>query len=355
MIASHSESIAAAQGEPEQLEQLGQRAVEKLDQLLCAYLEELRRELEPALLQAVFQLVTQSNPEAYNGLAPEQRSQLRSRISELCQRCSCLLTVEQLAVLAMRLRAGAARPEGEEAEQQENFVDADLALPNQPTISLSLEAPNLLEGFDPLAFCPKAGPADESLKNEVDVDFEAEEAMGLFTQLLQQSSSIPPATASLLPPTSALPMPREPYSLMRWLRGWELALQRRLRNLSHAVNLELMRCELSNGLAPLPLLDAVLSGQFDSASAPANLLRLILPSGDSQGGHHPTLQAVLLRVADLDEARLPLRELRREIAHFERTLLRMARKVQHWKQRLNVLHAEQLWLEDNNQLVQRGS
>ena len=355
MIASHSESIAAAQGELDKLEQLGQRAVEKLDQLLYAYLKELRRELEPALLQAVFQLVTQSNPEAYNGLAPEQRSQLRSRISELCQRCSCLLTVEQLAVLAMRLRAGAARPEEEEAEHLENFVDADLALPNQPTISLSLEVPNLLEGFDPLAFCPTAVPAAEPQKNEVDLDFEAEEAMGFFAHLLQQSSSIPHAAAALSPPTSALPMPREPYSLLRWLRGWELALQRRLRNLSHAVNLELMHCELSNGLAPLPLLDAVLRGQFDSASAPANLLRLILPSGESLGGSHPTLQAVLLRVADLDEARLPLRELRREIAHFERTLLRMARKVQHWQQRLNVLHAEQLWLEDNNQLVQRGS
>ena len=74
--------------------------------------------------------------------------------------------------------------------------------------------------------------------------------------------------------TVAFPMPRHPLALHRWLQGWDKALTRRLRNLSHAVNVELLRFGLTRSLMPMALLDAVLEGQADAQSAPPNLLNI---------------------------------------------------------------------------------
>ena len=56
-------------------------------------------------------------------------------------------------------------------------------------------------------------------------------------------------------------MPTMPLELLRWLDGLDQAIVRRLRNLSHAINVELLRAGLASSLLPMSLLDAVLNGQ----------------------------------------------------------------------------------------------
>jgi hypothetical protein len=201
----------------------------------------------------------------------------------------------------------------------------------------------------------------DSSDGQVDEQFEAEEiqrqefdirsteAFALLQDLmggggLQRNPSLGPDAF-----TVAFPMPRHPLGLHRWLQGWDKALTRRLRNLSHAVNVELLRFGLTRSLMPMALLDAVLEGQADAQSAPANLLSLSLPLGPRGLEQDFNMHAVLLRSSDFEYLRPPLRRRRAQIRQLDKNLLRMARRQHHWQQRLAIRQAEQQWLEDNEQ------
>ncbi|MFM7312291.1 MAG: hypothetical protein ACKO0M_03830, partial [Cyanobium sp.] len=108
-------------------------------------------------------------------------------------------------------------------------------------------------------------------------------------------------------------LPRDPVELLRWMEGLEQALKRRLRDLSHGINIDLLRFGLSRGLLPLNLLEAVLKGEVETLPCPANVVRLQLPFGLSPGA--PPLQAIaiLLRTADLEMEEPRLRTFRRRI------------------------------------------
>ena len=69
-----------ARRELQSLEQLTDRAACKLYQLVAAYAADLRLQLEPLLLQAVFQVCTRQLPEAFNAMSEERRHALRERI-----------------------------------------------------------------------------------------------------------------------------------------------------------------------------------------------------------------------------------------------------------------------------------
>ena len=79
-------------------------------------------------------------------------------------------------------------------------------------------------------------------------------------------------------------LPTMPVALLQWMDAMDLALARRLRNLSHAINVQLLRCGLANALLPVNLLEAVLNGQMETQAAPSNLLRLQLPLAMGQLG-----------------------------------------------------------------------
>ena len=71
----------------------------------------------------------------------------------------------------------------------------------------------------------------------------------------------------------------------------ELALGRRLRNLYHAINVELLRGGVGRSLLPVSLLDAVLDGQLETMAAPRQpyaaapaFRRQPLPTGPDHGG-----------------------------------------------------------------------
>jgi len=141
-------------------------------------------------------------------------------------------------------------------------------------------------------------------------------------------------------------LPREPLLLLQWLDGVERALTRRLRNLSQAINGDLLRCGLSRGLLPVSLLEAVLHGQVETLASPANVLRLQLPFGLKPGA--PPLQAlaILLRRVDLEMEEPRLRTCRRRLQQHRQEVRRMAHQYRRLQRRLQAHEAERLWLQD---------
>ena len=145
-------------------------------------------------------------------------------------------------------------------------------------------------------------------------------------------------------------LPRDPLLQLRWWTHLDRALRRRLRNLSHAVNVELLRVGLAQGLLPMGLLDAVLDGQLEALPAPANLLRLPLPlpEGHALGEAMPTqVLALLLRSGDLEFEQPRLRSCRKRLEQRRRALRTMAKRYGGWQRRLRALQAEQQWFQDS--------
>ena len=157
----------------------------------------------------------------------------------------------------------------------------------------------------------------------------------------------PEGLPSWLPsdPPEAL-LPRDPLLLLQWLEALEQALVRRLRNLSHAINVDLLRFGLSRGLLPESLLDAVLQGQIETLSSPANVLRLQLPFGLRPGAPPLQVLAILLRPVDLEMEEPRLRTCRRRLQQHRQEVRRMAQQYRRLQRRLQAHEAERLWLHD---------
>jgi len=135
-------------------------------------------------------------------------------------------------------------------------------------------------------------------------------------------------------------------ALLLWLDGFERAIAQRLRNLSHALNVELLRQGVSRSLLPVSLLDAALEGQLEPLSAPANVLRVPLPFGSPDGPAALEAGAVLLRLSDLELEQPKLRTCRSRVQQHRQELRRMAQHYRRLERRLQSLEAEQLWLQD---------
>jgi hypothetical protein len=140
-------------------------------------------------------------------------------------------------------------------------------------------------------------------------------------------------------------LPKDPTLLQLWLEGFEQALSRRLRNLSHAINVEFLRQELSATLLPPSLLDAVLAGRLETQSAPANLLRLPLPLPAAASPHGLVGHALLLRCGDLEGEHPQLRTCRQRLQRLRQELRKMALLQTRLQQRLRTQEAERLWMQ----------
>ncbi len=339
---------------------------------LALYLQVLRDGLLQAVRQACFHLVTQVHPHRYGALPAERRRTLQRRLEALVRRCCSLLTVEQLAHLAGEI-------EREQLQQQHNhhqrLIEAleqrqretESSTRPEGSVHLALDLPisaAMLQGDHLASLIPGAteeaeGAMEEAESSARSAESQTDEAQMAELETRQAMEAMAEAFAGVLGGTTDLVgnaarsdsslLPSEPLLLLRWLGGFEQALGRRLRNLSHSLNIELLRLGISQALLPMSLLDAVLEGQLEAQPAPANLLRLPLPfQPDSQGGPGLEAVALLLRPADLELELPPLRTCRRRLQQAQQQVRRMARESARLQRRLATLEAEQLWLQDIN-------
>ena len=111
------------------------------------------------------------------------------------------------------------------------------------------------------------------------------------------------------------------------------ALERRLRNLSHAVNVQMLRSGLAQTLLPISLLEAVLKGQVETQPTATNVLRLRLPLAIGDLDQGMDVLCVLLRSNDLEFDSLRLRQCRKRLRAHHHALLTMVRQQRHWQRR----------------------
>jgi hypothetical protein len=364
---------------------------------LALYLQVLREGLLHAMQQACFHLATQVVPERYNQLPVERRQAFQRRLQELVKRTASLLTVEQLMGLAAQQQRRAHRRErvhqqrmleallnGDEPETNEPAAEPPPASPaTQPmgSINLSLDLPVSADLFDrglPALARPEAhhtgdepGNADRGMPQAESPGQAEQQLLQSLLQMaaegLQQGSpdaadhaSEPELSAETTPTISLAPtaeldtrvtaasLPRDPLLQLRWWSHFDRALRRRLRNLSHAVNVEMLRVGLAQGLLPMNLLDAVLDGQVEALPAPANVLRVPLPLGQMLGPAAPTeVLTLLLRSSDLEYEQPRLRTCRKRLEQRRRTLRTMAKRYRSWQRRLSAFEAEDQWFQDH--------
>ncbi len=148
-------------------------------------------------------------------------------------------------------------------------------------------------------------------------------------------------------------LPQTPIEMNLWLDSLEEALAIRLRNLSHAINVELLRSGIVTSLLPITLLDAALAGQVNSEDNSSNLLRMSLPiSKDFSDGIN--INCLLIRSSDLEFDEPKLRNCRSQLRKIRNILLKMVRQQRHWQSRsiANELH-EQWWQQP--QMTQKNT
>jgi hypothetical protein len=307
---------------------------------LALYLQVLRDHLLSAVHQACFHLVTQVHPQRYGALPLERRRRLQRRLEALVRRTRSLLTVEQLACLAAELHEERQQRILEALEERQRAQISEQV----PTgsVKLGLELPLSAEGWTDPSSSSGWAPTAEEAREEITPDLDA------FHGLPWSLASIVPAAEghdqSLLP--------SEPILLLQWLEGHEQALSRRLRNLSHAINVELLRHGVSSALLPMNLLDGALQGHLEVQAAPPGVLCLRLPfPGDDQKPAPLQASAVLLRLEDLEHGHPPLRTCRNRLRQAAQQVRRMAREFASLQRRLASLEAEELWLQDVQAII----
>ena len=362
---------------PGQLQALSRRLSQSNPELyrhVALYLQVLRQVLPQQVRQACFHLATQVHPLRYSELPVERRRLLHGQIQELVNRCCSLLTVEQLVILAAQISRERQRRDRHEREQLleeltwEGDGGAGEPEPLPPGSVQIAFAPPLAGGSflwgalgrgeapppdrdegrrgDPDDEPPQhrdgAQPEDPDEDSEEDPDEDSEADSEDDAPDGTPGGSGPEPADTLW---QAGRLPDDPERVLRWMDGMELALGRRLRNLSHAVNVELLRGGVSRSLLPVSLLDAVLAGQLETMAAPANLMRLPLPFPGARAPQAQTL-AVLLRPTDLELEEPRLRTCRRRLQQHRQEVRRMAQQFRRLQRRLRIHQAEQLWLQD---------
>lgn len=351
---------------------------------LALYLQVLRQVLPGRVERACFHLATRFHARRYLALDPAERRALQRRIQALVLRCSSLLTVEQLAVLAAQMaRESARRRRRVQRRLLERLTGGPDLAPPGPVRSAGgddaagvmaelLQRPELNAGavafpgslsfslrlVDDLESASAAAAAPATSESGAGDD---EHAAGASSAANEGSGGEPASAMDHGDPADTVPwavdggdpalwqqglLPADPLELLRWLDGLDLALQRRLRNLSHAINVELLRVGLCPTLLPVSLLDAALVGRVDSAQAPPQLLVLPLPFPAPGLADGARAVAVLLRDADLELEEPKLRTCRHRLQHHRQELRRMADRFRRLQRRLDIHQAERLWFQD---------
>ncbi|QNI45438.1 hypothetical protein SynRCC2555_01656 [Synechococcus sp. WH 8101] len=333
------------------------------------YLQLLREQLPSAVRTVLTALLTADQGVRLDVLDATARQAFQAKIDALVQRCCSLLTVEQLMELSRqierehlvrRLQAQRAllddRPTTDEAPGG-GESSASIALSLTPPI----DQPELLQGLlPPTQESPALQPAADAADDD---DASAPESDDLTTlrslfamagQVMASGAALSDAgseaeqedgttDADPLDPDSDRLLPSLPLDLLHWMDGQDQALMRRLRNLSHALNVELMRAQLMHSLLPISLLDAALAGQLETLPSVSNLLRLRVPLPTAPAGHWVDLTGVLLRPADLEFDRIDLRRCRSRLRQRRRQLLTMVRQQRHWQRRATTRQVQQQW------------
>ena len=330
------------------------------------YLQVLRDEVQTATRQALFSLLGEVDPARFSRLSAVERSRFHAAIQDLTKRCSVLLTVEQLIHLVnqmhdeqRRQQAHASREmfQGLSKNLQETKAATQSDQPDSSRLNRSDPAGSVhLSLASPLGTPPVAPRhvSDESQNEASDAsdavmpgdEEEPQQSSDLdvLQSLFQLAGDVMQSPGSvedwmLDPPISPsldgddYLLPTRPDALLHWMQSMDLALSRRLRNLSHAVNVQMLRAGLAQALLPITLLEAVQRGQMETQPTASNVLRIRLPLAMGELEPGMDVFSILIRTSELEFDSHRLRRCRSRLRQHHQDLTKMVGQQRHWERR----------------------
>ncbi len=145
-------------------------------------------------------------------------------------------------------------------------------------------------------------------------------------------------------------LPQSPIGLYEWMISIDTALVRRLRDLSHSINTELLKSGLVNTLVPINILDAALSGQLISSKSISNILTFKLPMTNQLGSGGLDIDCLLITPSDMEFDNPRLRKNRNNIKHYQNVLLGMIKQHRYWQGRSLAEEMNKKWWKDTTKI-----
>ncbi len=145
-------------------------------------------------------------------------------------------------------------------------------------------------------------------------------------------------------------LPQSPIGLYEWMISIDTALVRRLRDLSHSINTELLKSGLVNTLVPINILDAALSGQLISSKSISNILTFKLPSNNPLATGGLDIDCLLITPADMEFDNPRLRKNRTNMKHYQNVLLGMIKQQRYWQGRSVAEEINKNWWKDTTKI-----
>ena len=145
-------------------------------------------------------------------------------------------------------------------------------------------------------------------------------------------------------------LPQSPIGLYEWMISIDTALVRRLRDLSHSINTELIKSGLVNTLVPINILDAALAGQLISSNSISIILSLKLPTNSSFSSGGLDIDCLLITPSDMEFDNPKLRKNRTHIKHYRNLILGMIKQQRYWQGRSLAEEVNKEWWKDTTNI-----
>ena len=330
------------------------------------YLQVLRDEVQAATRQALFSLLSEVDPARFSRLSAVERNRFHAAVDDLTKRCSVLLTVEQLMHLVRQMHDEQRRQQAHASREMLQGLSKNLqetkpaTQPDQPdppplnrsdpagSVHLSLASPL---GASPVAPQKAANESQNEVGEGSETVIPGEEDdqpqssdLDVLQSLFQLAGDVmqpsgPVEDWMLDAPTSSSHegdehlLPTRPDALLNWMQSMDLALSRRLRNLSHAVNVQMLRAGLAQALLPITLLEAVQRGQMETQPTASNVLRIRLPLAMGELEPGMDVFSILIRTSELEFDSHRLRRCRSRLREHHHALTKMVGQQRHWERR----------------------
>ncbi len=354
--------------------------------LNALYLQLIREALPLSVRECIYQLILSSKNNISTLLLDNNKEDFREIIDKLINECISFLTVENLIAFSKtidkekNLSSNDSSIESLDQEQIENIEEKTSLNYNNVSLSNSLEIESRLPINESLDFNDwnthkididnlnyinqkesdevekvdnsgnRQNESIESAQNNIEPDLDKSNTdilKSIFeiaanivpgkkvnNPIIQSDSQDEDAKISFMGDESKQDflLPNMPDELSLWTLSIEQALNRRLRNLSHLINIELLRIGIINSFVPVNLLDAVILAQINSANSPSNILNLRLPVS-SPIKNELEITCLLIRPSELEFDDIKLRQCRQKITQQQNILLKMIRQQRYWQNR----------------------
>ena len=361
------------------------------------YLEELRNFLPQTIRTSLFSLITDRLSDDFGFSTASSRKTFQLKIDKLISDYISLLTIEHLNELAKKIDEENIRHSNNAKNEMSNFLniknnsEKSESYSDFSSINISLNPPlenlSIIEGWNgelqaPYSIDEKETFVDskisenEHLIKNTNKDYESlkdldknSDAFNLRSKEIEILQSIFALTDesnssdldtkledSSYDSTSSEDMdnnrflPQSPIGLYEWMISIDTALVRRLRNLSHSINTELLKSGLVNTLVPINILEAALSGQLISSKSISNILSFKLPTNNTLASGGLDIDCLLITPSDMEFDNPRLRKNRINIKYYQNVLLGMIKQQRYWQGRSLAEEVHKGWWKDTTKI-----